>query len=208
MHRNMLSKCALGCIGAQVYQIATNLATENDNAMAELGESRLEAEHLKEQLVERDAQIVDLEARANGRMLANQVEFDARMEGYGDMATPRSTASLGARPRSALPRPPSRSSVMTPTPRGPTQDVMAAHIPPHDTPSPRSVSQIPRAPDSDTETSHVGPLLTESLDGQPSVSGAAASEAQPRGTSPAPAKAEYTSRTSMKRMPPGAPRRR
>lgn len=182
--------------------------------MMELGDARLEAENLKEQLIERDARITDLESGANGRMLAHRIEMDAQMEGYGDadyvMATPRSTVSLGARPRSALPRPPSRSSVMTPTPRGPVSDVMVANTAfGLDTLSPRSGSQIPRAPGSDTTNSRPTPRQSESLDGQPYLPGAPSSDVQPKDNTPVVLKAEYPrSRTSMKRMPPGAPRRR
>lgn len=192
----------------QVYQIASNLANESDTAKEELREAHALVEGLRAQIEERDARIAALEGGSNSRLLANRLEMDAQLEGYTDgdyvMATPRSTVSLGGRPRSALPRPPSRSSAITPTPRMHVPDITTSHMPPLrlDTPSPRSGSQIPRAPGSESTNSRPTPRHNESYEVHPNLPNAHETDVQPKeATSPAP-KLEYMrSKTSIKRIP-------
>ncbi|GMH38676.1 hypothetical protein BSKO_06560 [Bryopsis sp. KO-2023] len=63
----------------QVYQIASDLATENDNSALELRQLQLLSDNLKEQVIQRDALIAELEGKS--------VEHDNQLDGLSDVST-------------------------------------------------------------------------------------------------------------------------
>ncbi|GMH39960.1 hypothetical protein BSKO_07864 [Bryopsis sp. KO-2023] len=212
----------------QVYQIASDLATETDNTVLELRQLQLLSDNLKQQVSERDMIIMDLENRfLGGQPPASEVDIH---DGFSDVSTefpnalatprsvamptprslitPRSTTSAGVVPR---PRSQSRSSMVTPTPR--LNDLVTSHSSSIrlETPSPRmrSVSNIPRAPASDTSTSRPTPRRGNDFsDGQPYLPGVPNTEHASRGSA-SKKQNDYhpKSRTSMKRMSAAAPRK-
>lgn len=63
----------------QVYQIASDLATENDNSALELRQLQLLSDNLKDQVIQRDARIAELEGKST--------EHDNQLDGLSDVST-------------------------------------------------------------------------------------------------------------------------